>query len=46
MLGARAIQELAGEGEAAFASGDFARGAPLATRIAIQLQRLREDALV
>jgi len=45
MLGAHAIQELAGEGEAAFASGDFARAAPIATRIAIQLQRLREHAL-
>jgi len=45
MLGAHAIQALAGEGEAAFASGDFARAAPLARRIAIQLQRLREHAL-
>ena len=45
MLGADVIQALAGEGEAAFASGDFARAAPMATRIAIQLQRLREQAL-
>jgi HPt (histidine-containing phosphotransfer) domain-containing protein len=45
MLGATAIQELAGEGEAAFASGDSARVAPISTRIAIQLQRLRENAL-
>ncbi len=45
MLGANAIQKLAGEGEAAFASGDIARAAPMATRIAIQLQRLREHAL-
>jgi signal transduction histidine kinase/HPt (histidine-containing phosphotransfer) domain-containing protein len=45
MLGANAIQALAGEGEAAFASGDFARAVPMATRIAIQLQRLREHAL-
>jgi CheY-like chemotaxis protein len=45
MLGANAIQELASEGEAAFASGDIAHAAPVATRIAIQLQRLREHAL-
>jgi len=45
MLGANAIEELAGEGEAAFASGDIARAAPTTTRIAIHLQRLRENAL-
>jgi hypothetical protein len=45
MLGALAIQALAGEAEAAFASGDFTRAAPLTTRIAIQLQRLREHAV-
>jgi CheY-like chemotaxis protein len=45
MLGANSIQELAGEGEAAYASGDIARAAPMATRIAIQLQRLREHSL-
>jgi hypothetical protein len=45
MLGARAIAQLAAEGDAACANGDIARAAPLATRIAIQLQRLREHAL-
>jgi HPt (histidine-containing phosphotransfer) domain-containing protein len=42
MLGAKVIAQLAGEGEAACVNGDTARASPLATRIAIQLQRLRE----
>jgi CheY-like chemotaxis protein/anti-sigma regulatory factor (Ser/Thr protein kinase) len=45
MLGAKVIAHLAGEGEAACARGDMARASPLATRIAIQLQRLREHAV-
>jgi PAS domain S-box-containing protein len=45
MLGAKAIAQLASEGEAACANGDIARASPLATRIAIQLQRLREHAV-
>jgi HPt (histidine-containing phosphotransfer) domain-containing protein len=45
MLGAKVIAQLAGEGEAACVNGDTARASPLATRIAIQLQRLREHAV-
>jgi CheY-like chemotaxis protein len=46
MLSAKAIAQLAGEAEAACANGDMARASPpLATRIAIQLQRLREAAV-
>jgi PAS domain S-box-containing protein len=45
MLGAKVIAQLAGEGEAACDNGDMARASPLATRIAIQLQRLREDSV-
>ncbi len=45
MLGAKALAQLAGEGEAAFAQGDMARASGIATRIAIQLQRLREHAV-
>jgi PAS domain S-box-containing protein len=44
MLGARAIQELAGEAEAACAAGDVDRAAHLATRLAALLQRLRASA--
>jgi PAS domain S-box-containing protein len=44
MLGAKAIAQLAGEAEAAFAQGDMSRASGLATRIAVQLQRLRERA--
>jgi PAS domain S-box-containing protein len=45
MLGAKAIAQLAGEAEAACANGDMARASPLATRIAVQLHRLREAAV-
>jgi len=45
LLGAKAIAQLAGEGEAACATGDMTRASPHATRIAIQLQRLREHAV-
>jgi HPt (histidine-containing phosphotransfer) domain-containing protein len=45
MLGAKAIAQLAGEAEAACANGNMALASPLATRIAIQLQRLREAAV-
>jgi len=45
MLGAKAIAQLAGEAEAAFARNDTARASQLATRIAAQLEGLREQAL-
>jgi CheY-like chemotaxis protein/two-component sensor histidine kinase len=45
MLGAKAIAQLAGEAEAAFAQGDMPRASGLATRIAVQLQRLREHSV-
>jgi HPt (histidine-containing phosphotransfer) domain-containing protein len=44
MLGAKAIQDLAAEAEAACAAGEVEHGARLATSLAAQLQRLRDDA--
>jgi PAS domain S-box-containing protein len=44
MLGAKAIQQLACESEAACAAGDAARAAQLATRLATILQRLQQSA--
>jgi len=44
MLGAKAIQDLAADAEAACTAGEIDAGALLATRLASELQRLREDA--
>jgi CheY-like chemotaxis protein len=44
MLGAKAIQHLAGEAEAACAAGEVERAAHLATRLATQLLRLHQSA--
>ena len=44
MLGAKAIQQLAGEAEAACAAGEVERAARLATRLATMLQRLEQSA--
>ena len=44
MLGAKAIQQLAGEAEAACAAGDSQRASPLSTRLAAHLQQLSADA--
>jgi PAS domain S-box-containing protein len=44
MLGARAIQQLAGEAETACAAGEVERASSLATRLGAKLQRLRESA--
>ena len=44
LLGAKAIQRLAGEAEAACVEGDVALAAPLAVDLASQLHRLRQSA--
>jgi PAS domain S-box-containing protein len=44
MLGAKAIQQLAGAAEAACAAGDARRAAPLATNLAAELHRLQQSA--
>jgi CheY-like chemotaxis protein/two-component sensor histidine kinase len=44
MLGAKAIQQLAGEAEAACAAGAVERAAQLATKLAAQLQQLHQQA--
>jgi CheY-like chemotaxis protein len=44
MLGAKAIQQLAGEAEAACAAGAVERAAQLATKLATQLQQLHRHA--
>jgi CheY-like chemotaxis protein len=44
MLGAKAIQKLAGDAEAACTTGDANRAARVASQLATQLQRLRERA--
>jgi len=44
MLGAKAIQGLAGEAEAACAAGEVARATDLASALATQVQRLRQSA--
>ena len=44
LLGAKSIQRLAGEAEAACTGGDVARAAPLAADLASELHRLRQSA--
>jgi len=44
MLGAKSIQQLAGEAEAACAAGEVERASRLATRLATMLQRLHQSA--